>query len=138
MMASAQVVETSVNTNNSPSQDYTTNPDHSNHNIDISYTDKKKTTVIGVSFFSLKFQNLICFFIRIQARVVQRIKELESMPGSLPDDLRLRAMIELRALRLLNFQKQVWLNVRPVTFSFLLSSVIMLVFGSNVTVNAWK
>ena len=34
-MASAQVVETSVNTNNSPSQDYTTNPDdHSNHNID--------------------------------------------------------------------------------------------------------
>ena len=34
MMASAQVVET-VNTKNSPSQDYTTNPDdHSNHNID--------------------------------------------------------------------------------------------------------
>ena len=34
-MASAQVVETSVHTNNSPSQDYTTNPDdHSNHNID--------------------------------------------------------------------------------------------------------
>ena len=34
MMASAQVVETSVNTNNSSSQDYTTNPDdHSNHNI---------------------------------------------------------------------------------------------------------
>ena len=33
MMASAQVVETSVNTNNSPSQDYTKNPDdHSNHN----------------------------------------------------------------------------------------------------------
>ena len=33
MMASAQVVETSVNTNNSPSQDYTTNPDdHSNLN----------------------------------------------------------------------------------------------------------
>ena len=35
MMASAQVVETSVNTNNSASQDYTTNPDdYSNHNID--------------------------------------------------------------------------------------------------------
>ena len=35
MMASVQVVETSVGTNNSPSQDYTTNPDdHSNHNID--------------------------------------------------------------------------------------------------------
>ena len=35
MMAFTQVVETSVNTNNSPSQDYTTNlDDHSNHNID--------------------------------------------------------------------------------------------------------
>ena len=35
MMASAQVVETAVNTNNSPSQDFSTNPDdHSNHNID--------------------------------------------------------------------------------------------------------
>ena len=35
MMASAQVVETSVNTNSSPSQDYTTKQDdHSNHNID--------------------------------------------------------------------------------------------------------
>ena len=34
MMASAQLVETSVNTNNSASQDNTTNPDdHSNHNI---------------------------------------------------------------------------------------------------------
>ena len=34
MMASAQVVETSVNTNSSPSEDYTTNPDdHSNHNV---------------------------------------------------------------------------------------------------------
>ena len=41
-MASAQVVETSVNTNNSPSQDYTTNPDnHSNHNTlrVVSYSD---------------------------------------------------------------------------------------------------
>ena len=35
VMASAQVVETSVNTNNSPSQDLTTNPDdHSNHNTE--------------------------------------------------------------------------------------------------------
>ena len=39
MMASAQVVETSVNTNNIP-QDYTTNPDdHSNHNIKSSLLD---------------------------------------------------------------------------------------------------
>ncbi|EDO48116.1 predicted protein [Nematostella vectensis] len=43
---------------------------------------------------------------RIQARIIQRIKELEGLPGNLPDDLRIKAMIELRALRLLNFQKQ--------------------------------
>ena len=43
MMASAQVVETSVNTNNSPSQDYTTNPDdHLNHNIGL-HADKHFT-----------------------------------------------------------------------------------------------
>ena len=48
-MASAQVVETSVNTNNSPSQDYTTNPDdHSNHNIDS--PGFKPFTVIRNSF----------------------------------------------------------------------------------------
>lgn len=43
---------------------------------------------------------------RIQARIVQRIRDLEGLPGSIPDDLRMKAMIELRALRLLNFQKQ--------------------------------
>ena len=41
-MASAQVVETSVNTNNSPSQDYTTNPDdHSNHSNAISIVNER-------------------------------------------------------------------------------------------------
>ena len=44
MMASAQVVETSINTNNSPCQDYTTNPDnHSNH------TDRYKIVQFSVS-----------------------------------------------------------------------------------------
>ena len=54
-MASAQVVETSVNTNNSPSQDYTTNPDdHSNHNIDS--TGFKPFTVIQNKLFSKENQ----------------------------------------------------------------------------------
>ena len=45
-MASAQVVETSVNTNNSPSQDYTTNPDdHSNHNTNYYVWKMSKDTV---------------------------------------------------------------------------------------------
>ena len=52
MMASAQVVETSVNTNNSPSQDYTTNLDnHSNHSIDS--PGFKPFTVITITLFNL-------------------------------------------------------------------------------------
>ena len=52
MMASAQVVEASVNTNNSPSQEYTTNPDdHSNHNIDS--PGCKSFTVISYFCFSV-------------------------------------------------------------------------------------
>ena len=47
-MASTEVVETAVNTNNSPPQDYTTNPDdHSNHNFVLSYSDWVCTAVIS-------------------------------------------------------------------------------------------
>ena len=56
MMASAQVVETSVNTNNSPSQDYTTNPDdHSNHNIDSPGFKPFTVIYIAILLFSLVF-----------------------------------------------------------------------------------
>jgi SWI/SNF-related matrix-associated actin-dependent regulator of chromatin subfamily A protein 2/4 len=52
--------------------------------------------------------NAKCIFCRIQARITLRIHELEALPlKSLADDLRLHATIELKALRLLNFQKQV-------------------------------
>ena len=69
MMASAQVVETSVNTNNSPSQDYTTNPDdHSNHNkyqteafsccMDRAYravkTERSRLSILSQGIFFLK------------------------------------------------------------------------------------
>jgi hypothetical protein len=46
--------------------------------------------------------------LRIQHNMVIRITELEqSLPNLLHDDLRMRAMIELKALKLLNFQRQV-------------------------------
>lgn len=47
------------------------------------------------------------FFIRLQARIAHRIQDLENLPGSLAGDLRTKANIELKALRLLNFQRQV-------------------------------
>uniref|UniRef100_A0A8C4V318 SWI/SNF related, matrix associated, actin dependent regulator of chromatin, subfamily a, member 2 n=1 Tax=Falco tinnunculus TaxID=100819 RepID=A0A8C4V318_FALTI len=40
------------------------------------------------------------------ARIAHRIQELENLPGSLPPDLRTKATVELKALRLLNFQRQ--------------------------------
>lgn len=44
---------------------------------------------------------------RLEARITHRIQELENLPGSLAGDLRTKATIELKALRLLNFQRQV-------------------------------
>ena len=59
-MASAQVVETSVNTNNSPSQDYTTNPDdHSNHNTTFLMNPKnitKRLNVVISPRFTITFE----------------------------------------------------------------------------------
>lgn len=43
---------------------------------------------------------------RIAARISSRIKELQDLPATMPEDMRTKAMIELRALRLLNFQRQ--------------------------------
>ncbi|MGH0168795.1 UNVERIFIED_CONTAM: hypothetical protein FKN15_055359 [Acipenser sinensis] len=43
---------------------------------------------------------------RLQARIAHRILELENLPGSLAGDLRTKATIELKALRLLSFQRQ--------------------------------
>ncbi|PIO65278.1 hypothetical protein TELCIR_13061 [Teladorsagia circumcincta] len=44
---------------------------------------------------------------RIQNRVGLRIKELSNLPADLPPNLRIKAEIELRALRLVNLQAQV-------------------------------
>ena len=79
MMASAQVVETSVNTNNSPSQDYITNPgDHSNHSIDSSgfkpfivnsYCHRFNMAGIYILYFPGYFVRMkigLCIFIAIR------------------------------------------------------------------------
>jgi len=42
----------------------------------------------------------------IAQRMALRIKMLENLPADIPEDLRIQAMIELRALRLVTFQKQ--------------------------------
>lgn len=44
---------------------------------------------------------------RINQKIVSRIEELENTPVSSNEDSRIKAIIELKALRLLNLQKQV-------------------------------
>lgn len=43
---------------------------------------------------------------RLASRVAHRIDELSQLPVNMADDIRVKAEIELRALRLLNFQRQ--------------------------------
>ena len=43
---------------------------------------------------------------RLAARVSHRVDELSNLPVNMADDVRIKAEIELRALRLLNFQRQ--------------------------------
>ncbi|XP_013396616.1 transcription activator BRG1 isoform X1 [Lingula anatina] len=43
---------------------------------------------------------------RLANKIALRIQELENLPANIPEDLKTKAMIELRALRLLNFQRQ--------------------------------
>ena len=43
---------------------------------------------------------------RLASRVAHRIDELSNLPTLMADDIRRKADIELRALRLLNFQRQ--------------------------------
>lgn len=43
---------------------------------------------------------------RIASRISLRMQELQRLPATMPEDLRLQAAIELRALRVLNFQRQ--------------------------------
>ena len=45
--------------------------------------------------------------IRMQARIAHRIQELENLPSSLSEETRIKALIELKALKLLDFQTQV-------------------------------
>ena len=51
---------------------------------------------------------------RINARISNRIHEIEGLPANLPGELRVRAEIELRSLRLLGFQRQLRQDVMGV------------------------
>jgi SWI/SNF-related matrix-associated actin-dependent regulator of chromatin subfamily A protein 2/4 len=43
---------------------------------------------------------------RMASRIALRMEQLKNLPTNMPEDLRMQAQIELRALRVLNFQRQ--------------------------------
>lgn len=43
---------------------------------------------------------------RVAARISLRMEQLSNLPTNMPEDLRIQAQIELRMLRVLNFQRQ--------------------------------
>lgn len=43
---------------------------------------------------------------RVAARIALRMEQLSNLPTNMPEDLRIQAQIELRMLRVLNFQRQ--------------------------------
>ena len=49
---------------------------------------------------------------RLVTRISHRIDELSGLPATMAEDVRLRSQIEPRALRLLNFQRQLRREVR--------------------------
>ena len=51
--------------------------------------------------------SIIRFYFRVATRIALRIKELQNLPAVMNEELKTKAMMELRALRLLNFQRQV-------------------------------
>lgn len=70
---------------------------------------------------------------RVAARIALRIEELSALAASLPEDLKLKAQIELRALRVLNFQRQLrsevsyQFNIKFILLHLLLSGIIIMV-----------
>lgn len=55
---------------------------------------------------------------RLAARIAHRIEELNNLPTVMAEDLKIKAQIELRALRLLNFQRQLRTEVSVLLFAY--------------------
>lgn len=54
----------------------------------------------------LFYQYFIKTINRVAARIALRMEQLSNLPTNMPEDLRIQAQIELRMLRVLNFQRQ--------------------------------
>lgn len=69
---------------------------------------------------------------RVATRIAKRIEQLENLPMTIAEDLKMQAVTELRALRLLNFQKQVLMPFAVLNFSE------RIIFGWHWVLCPWK
>lgn len=59
---------------------------------------------------------------RVAARISLRMEQLSNLPTNMPEDLRIQAQIELRMLRVLNFQRQ----LRSEVFIIIIELIILM------------
>lgn len=57
---------------------------------------------------------------RVAARISLRVEQLSNLPTNMPEDLRTQAQIELRMLRVLNFQRQLRSEVLSLIYRFII------------------
>lgn len=55
---------------------------------------------------------------------------LSNLPANIPDDLRMQAQLELRGLRVLNFQKQLRAEVGPI---YSIIAIVLMFVSYSVT-----
>lgn len=65
--------------------------------------------------------NVIYDFCRIAARIAHRMEELASLPTNMSEDIRIKAEIEYRSLRELNFQRQLRAEVSKCVWNNLIT-----------------
>jgi hypothetical protein len=69
-------------------------------------TNSERVTFICILTFCFAVFKINVSVGRLAARIAHRIEELNNLPTVMAEDLKIKAQIELRALRLLNFQRQ--------------------------------
>lgn len=65
------------------------------------------TVSVFIACFTFVNTSVRLILCRMKSRVAHRIKQLEALVDTLSDHLRVKAMVELRALRLIGYQSQV-------------------------------
>lgn len=76
--------------------------------------------MIKAIFLPVKYKQFLMLDNRVAARISLRVEQLSNLPTNMPEDLRTQAQIELRMLRVLNFQRQLRSEVLSLIYRFII------------------